>query len=125
MSDVISIRLNAEQGEQVVKQAQKVDEKPSEYVLNAVEQRIDRELKEQRANELNLESELSDLADIVAAEVDGATDIDTDQELFYSVALWDLISSEFPADKRAAAMEGASKKVQEEVANIRNKEAEE
>ncbi|MDS0223499.1 hypothetical protein NDI54_19345 [Haloarcula sp. S1AR25-5A] len=125
MSNVISIRLNPEQGEQVVKQAQKADEKPSEYVLKATEQRIDRELKEQRANELNLESELDDLADIVAAEVDGATDIDTDQELFYSVALWDLISSEFPADKRAAAMEGASEKVQEEVESIRNKEGQE
>ncbi|EMA14615.1 MULTISPECIES: hypothetical protein [Haloarcula] len=125
MSNVISIRLNPEQGEQVVKQAQKADEKLSEYVLKATEQRIDRELKEQRANELNLESELDDLADIVAAEVDGATDIDTDQELFYSVALWDLISSEFPADKRAAAMEGASEKVQEEVESIRNKEGQE
>jgi hypothetical protein len=125
MSNVISIRLNPEQGEQVVKQAQKADEKLSEYVLKATEQRIDRELKEQRANELNLESELDDLANIVAAEVDGATDIDTDQELFYSVALWDLISSEFPADKRAAAMEGASEKVQEEVESIRNKEGQE
>lgn len=122
MDETVTVRLSAEQEKQIVKQAKKADEEVSEYILKAVEQRISRELQEQRAEEVNLGAELDYIADAVTEEVAEATDVDTNQELYYSVALWDLISSEFPADKRAAAMDSAPEKVREQVEKIRNKE---
>jgi len=125
MSDKVTIRLSTEQRKEIVKQANKTGEGVSEYILKATEQRISRELQEQRAGELNLGSELDYIADAVVEDVEEATNVDTEQELFYSVALWDLISSEFPADKRATAMEEATDKLEEEVETIRNKEGQE
>jgi len=125
MSDKVTIRLSTEQRKEIAKQANKTGEGVSEYILKATEQRISRELQEQRAGELNLGSELDYIADAVVEDVEEATNVDTEQELFYSVALWDLISSEFPADKRATAMEEATDKLEEEVETIRNKEGQE
>jgi len=125
MDETVTVRLSAEQRKEIVKQANKTGEGVSEYILKATEQRISRELQEQRAGELNLGSELDYIADAVVEDVEEATNVDTEQELFYSVALWDLISSEFPADKRATAMEEATDKLEEEVETIRNKEGQE
>ncbi|EMA25709.1 plasmid mobilization protein [Haloarcula argentinensis] len=125
MSEKVTIRLSAEQRKEIVKQANKAGEGVSEYILKATERRISRELQEQRAGELNLGSELEYIADAVVEDVEEATNVDTDQELFYSVALWDLISSEFPAERRATAMEEATGKLEEEVERIRNKEGQE
>lgn len=124
MDETITVRLSAEQRTQIVKQAHKADEDISEYILKAAEERISRELQQQRADELGLGSELDDIADAVTPAVTGATEIDTTQELYYSVALWDLISAEFSAGRRAAAMEAAPEKMREQVENIRNKENE-
>ncbi|WP_121304605.1 plasmid mobilization protein [Haloarcula quadrata] len=125
MDETVTVRLSAEQRKEIVKQANKTGEGVSEYILKATEQRISRELQEQRAGELNLGSELDYIADAVVEDVEEATNVDTEQELFYSVALWDLIASEFPADKRATAMEEATDKLEEEVETIRNKEGQE
>ncbi|KZX49728.1 hypothetical protein [Haloarcula sp. K1] len=125
MSDTISLRMSAEEREQIVKQAQKVNEDLSEYILKATEQRIARELQDQRATELGLGPELEQIAESVTAEVNKAANIDTSQELAYTVALWDLLSSDYPSEERAAAMEGATERLQEQVENVRNKEGQE
>ncbi len=110
--------MSAEKKKQIVTQAEKNDETVTQFLLKAAEQRISRELQEQRANELGVADELQDLADSVTGEVSAATDIDTDQELCHTVALWELISSKYDADTRAAAMEEAPEKLQEQVAKV-------
>ncbi|GGM50429.1 hypothetical protein [Haloarcula argentinensis] len=118
MSESITFSMSAEKKKQIVTQAEKNDETVTQFLLKAAEQRISRELQEQRANELGVEQELQELADSVTEEVSAATDVDTDQELSHIVALWELISSEYDADTRAAAMEEAPEKLQEQVAKI-------
>ncbi|GCF15988.1 hypothetical protein Harman_39230 [Haloarcula mannanilytica] len=118
MSESITLSMSAEKKKQIVTQAEKNDETITQFLLKAAEQRISRELQEQRATELGIEQELQDLADSVTDEVSAATDVDTDQELCHIVALWELISSEYDPEKRAAAMEEAPEKLQEQVAKI-------
>ncbi|MFB9812644.1 hypothetical protein [Haloarcula sebkhae] len=125
MSDVISLRLSEEERDQIVRQARKVDEGLSEYILKATEQRIARELQDQRATELGVQPELEQIAESVTEEVSKAADIETTEELAYEVALWDLVSTDYPSEERAIAMEEAADKLQEEVANVRNKEGQE
>jgi uncharacterized protein (DUF1778 family) len=125
MSNPISIRVNPEEREQIVRQAQKVDEDLSEYMLKATEQRIARELQDQRAEELSLEPELEQIAESVTEQVSKAADIETTEELAYEVALWDLVSTDYSSEERAIAMDEATDKLQEEVANVRNKEDQE
>ena len=118
MDESITFSMSAEKKKQIVTQAEKNDETVTQFVLKAAEQRISRELQEQRANELGVADELQDLADSVTGEVSAATDIDTDQELCHTVALWELISSKYDADTRAAAMEEAPEKLEEQVAKV-------
>jgi Na+/phosphate symporter len=125
MGETVTVRLSAEERKQIVRQAQKADEDLSEYIRKATEQRIARELQDQRTEELSLASELEQVADEVTAVVSKAADIETTEELAYEVALWDLISTEYPSEKRAVAMEEATEKLQEEVENVRNKGDEE
>jgi len=125
MNEVISLRTSEEERKQIVRQAQKVDEDLSEYILKATEQRIARELQDQRAEELSLEPELEQVAESVTEQVSKAADIETTEELVYEVALWDLISTDYSSEERAIAMDEATDKLQEEVDNVRNKEGQE
>jgi hypothetical protein len=125
MSKTESITFSAtrRQKQQIVTQAKKQDENVSEFCLKAVEQRLARELQDQRVNELGLGTEFEQLTETITSEVEGVTDVETRQELYYSVALWELVSSEYPAEKRAKAMEKAPQKLAENTANLREKEA--
>ncbi|KAA9404545.1 hypothetical protein EGO51_18745 [Haloarcula hispanica] len=125
MNDIISLRMSEKERDQIVRQARKVDEDLSEYILKATEQRIARELHDQRAEELGLEPELEQIAESVTEQVNKAADIETTEELAYEVALWDLISTDYSSEERAIAMDEATDKLQEEVDNVRNKEGQE
>ncbi|RLM33133.1 hypothetical protein [Haloarcula sp. Atlit-120R] len=125
MNDIISLRMSEEERDQIVRQARKVDEDLSEYILKATEQRIARELHDQRAEELGLEPELEQIAESVTEQVNKAADVETTEELAYEVALWDLISTDYSSEERAIAMDEATDKLQEEVDNVRNKEGQE
>lgn len=121
-TESITFKASREQKQQIVTQAKKQDENLSEFCLKAVEQRLARELQDQRASELGLDTEFEQLTETITSEVAAVTDIETRQELYYSVALWELISSEYPSEKRSKAMETAPQKLEQNIANLREKE---
>jgi len=122
-SESITFSATREQKQQIVTQAKKQGENLSEFCLKAVEQRLARELQDQRVDELGFGTEFEQLTETITSEVEAVTDIETRQELYYSVALWELISSEYPSEKRAKAMEKAPQKLTQNIANLREKEA--
>lgn len=127
MSDkqVITLKTTPEQKQQIVHQAKKQDEDISEFVLKAAEQRISREVQTERVAELGIDSQLQQMADAVRSEIASATDIDTQQEFYYEIALWELISREYTAEECATAMNTAPDKAAEGIEELRNKAGDE
>jgi len=119
---VITVKATPEQKQQIVRQADNQDEDISEFVLKSAEQRISREVQTERVDELGMGSRLQEIADAVRTEIVSATDMDTQQEFYYEVALWELISSDYTAEECAAAMDTAPEKVVEDLEELRQKQ---
>ena len=122
MSDAQPISLYPEsplQREQIIDQANKQGENISEYCLEATRQRIIRERQGIQGTGIDLAAQLEALADDVTAEIAAVTDADTPGELVYLVALWELVSSEYPSEERAQAMDQAPDILAQQVAALR------
>ena len=122
MSDAQPISLYPEtplQREQIIEQANKQDENISEYCLEATRQRIIRERQGIQGTGMDLAAQLEALADDVTAEIAAVTDAETPGELVYLVALWELVSSEYPNEECAQAMEQAPDILAQHVAALR------
>jgi hypothetical protein len=122
MSDAQPISLYPEsplQREQIIEQANKQGENISEYCLEATRQRIIREQQDSHGTGTDLAAQLEALADDVTAEIAAVTDADTPGELVYLVALWELVSSEYPREERAKAIEQAPDILHQQVAALR------
>jgi len=107
------------QREQIVEQANKQGENISEYCLEATRQRIIREQQGIHGTGMNLAAQLEALANDVTAEIDAVTDAETPGELVYLVALWELVSSEYPSEERAQAIDQAPEILTQQVAALR------
>jgi hypothetical protein len=122
---------NPAQREQIVAQATKQDETVSEYCLKAAKQRLARELQDQdddlvvtsavdqRTDSHTLSVQFEALATDVTEEVARATDVDTQPELVYTVALWELLAGEFSNEQRASALAAAPDILDQRVAELR------
>jgi len=122
MGDTQPISLYPEsplQREQIVEQANKQGENISEYCLEATRQRIIREQQGIHGTGMNLAAQLEALANDVTAEIDAVTDAETPGELVYLVALWELVSSEYPSEERAQAIDQAPEILAQQVAALR------
>ena len=122
MSDAQPISLYPEsplQREQIIEQANKQGENISEYCLEATRQRIIRERQGIQGTGIDLAAQLEALADDVTAEIAAVTDAETPGELVYLVALWELVSSEYPSEERAQAMDQAPDILAQQVAALR------
>jgi hypothetical protein len=122
MSDAQPISLYPEtplQREQIIEQANKQDENISEYCLEATRQRIIRERQGIQGTGMDLAAQIEALADDVTAEIAAVTDAETPGELVYLVALWELVSSEYPNEECAQAMEQAPDILAQHVAALR------
>jgi len=122
MGDTQPISLYPEsplQREQIVEQANKQGENISEYCLEATRQRIIREQQGIHGTGMNLAAQLEALANDVTAEIDAVTDAETPGELVYLVALWELVSSEYPSEERAQAIDQAPEILTQQVAALR------
>lgn len=122
---------NSAQREQIVAQANKQDETVSEYCLKAAKQRLARELQDQdddlvvtsavdqRADSHTLSVQFEALATDVTEEVARATDVDTQPELVYTIALWELLGGEFSNEQRASALAAAPEILDQRIAELR------
>ena len=122
MSDAQPISLYPEtplQREQIIEQANKQDENISEYCLEATRQRIIRERQGIQGTGMDLAAQIEALADDVTAEIAAVIDAETPGELVYLVALWELVSSEYPNEECAQAMEQAPDILAQHVAALR------
>lgn len=140
MGDAQPISLypdNPAQREQIVRQANKQDETLSEYCLKATKQRLSRELQDQdddlavtsavdqRTDSYTLSAQFEALATDVTEEIASATDIDTQSEQVYTLALWELLASEFSSEQRASALAAASDILDQRLTELRQQGGEE
>lgn len=122
MSDAQPISLYPEsplQREQIVEQANKQGENISEYCLEATRQRIIRERQGIQGTGMDLAAQLEALTSDVTAEIATVTGAETPGELVYLVALWELVSSEYPSEERAQAIGQAPEILAQQVTALR------
>lgn len=113
-----------EQKEQIEIQASKHDQTVSKYCLEAVEQRIAREVRDERADETSIEDRVAALVSDVQEDVDSVIDPAPEQELLYEIALWELLSSEYSTEERQEALESGAEKFEKELENLAAKRGE-
>ncbi|MBX0288530.1 hypothetical protein EGH22_19555 [Halomicroarcula sp. F28] len=113
---------NIAQKQRIEAQADKHDTSVSEYCLMAIEQQIAREAEAERIDDLDIESRLDELQTDITAEVSTATDINTQQESLYGIALWELLGSEFSGKERTQALKKAPATLEEELEGLAEKE---
>ncbi|MFC7078074.1 hypothetical protein [Haloarcula halophila] len=113
-----------EQKEQIEIQASKHGQTVSKYCLEAVEQRIAREVRDERADEVSIEDRIETLVSDVQKNIDSVIDPAPEQELLYEIALWQLLSSEYSAEQRQDALESGAEKFEKELENLATKRGE-
>jgi hypothetical protein len=119
----ISVHPDSEaQVQQIKAQARKHDESVSEYCLMAIEQRIARETEAERLDELNIGTRLDDLQTAIIEDIQDATDIETEQELCYEIALWKLFGTDHSREMRRQAMEEAPDQLDKDLERLAAKE---
>lgn len=124
MSDVNPISVHpdsAAQKQQIVSQARKHDQSVSEYCLMAIEQRIARETEAERLDDLDIDSQLDELKRDVTEDIAAAIEVNTQQEVLYEIALWDLLSSDYSEEECREAIANAPDKLDRELENMAEK----
>ena len=122
MGNVQPISLYPEsplQREQIVEHAKEQNQEISEYCLEATRQRIIREKQGVHGTGMDLAAQIQSLADDVTGDIASVTDPEMPSELVYLVALWELVSSEYPNEERAEALEQAPAILARQVAALR------
>lgn len=125
MSETTRITIypdNDAQKQRIEAQAEKHDQSVSEYCLLAIEQRIAREAESERLDDLDLDSQLDELKATITADIAEATDVTTQQECYYEVALWELLGSEYSQEERLEAMRGAPDQLETDLEKLADKE---
>lgn len=125
MSDLPPISVHPDskaQVQQIKAQARKHDESVSEYCLMAIEQRIARETEAERLDELDIETQLEDLQAAIIGDIRNATDIDTEQEFYYEIALWKLLGTDHSSETRRQAISGAPDQLDTDLERLAAKE---
>jgi hypothetical protein len=125
MSETTRITIypdNDTQKQRIEAQAEKHDQSVSEYCLLAIEQRIAREAESERLDDLDLDSQLDELKATITADIAEATDVTTQQECYYEVALWELLGSEYSQEERLEAMRGAPDQLETDLEKLADKE---
>ena len=123
-NNIISLYPSAEQKEQIETQADKHDESLSQYCLEAVEQRIAREVRDETAADASVEERVAGLVSDVQRDVESVIDPTPDQELLYEIALWELLSSEYSKEDQEKALKSAANKFEKELENLAAKRGE-
>lgn len=139
MSDRSMITLypdNQAQLEQIATHAEKQDESVSRYCLKATKQRINRELQDedddlvvtsavdQRTDSHTLSVQLEAIARDITDAIASVSDVDTQPERVYSVALWKLLAGEFSSEQRASALEAAPEILDQRVTELQDQAGE-
>lgn len=124
MSDVNPISVHPDSGaqkQQIVAQARKHDESVSEYCLTAIERRIARETEDERLEDLDIDSRLDELKADITEDIAAATEVGTQQEALYEIALWDLLSSDYSEEECREAIANAPDKLDRELEKMAEK----
>lgn len=89
----------------------------------AIEQRIARETEAERLDDFAIEARLENLKTAITTDIEAATDINTQQEYCYEVALWELLADGYASDRRRQAMQKAPDKLDEQLEKLAEKES--
>ncbi|MFC7078333.1 plasmid mobilization protein [Haloarcula halophila] len=113
-----------EQKEQIEQRAQQCGVSVSEYCLEAVEQRIARELQQKRMSDIGVENRIDEINEELNNRADRIFGGSTDQEQLYGIALWELLSGEFSRETRKESMKSASNKLDKGIKKLQKKDGE-
>lgn len=123
-NNIISLYPSDEQREQIERQADKHDESLSQYCLKAVEQRIAREVRDEKAADTSFEDRVTALVSDVQQDVETVIDPAPEQELLYEIALWELLSSDYSKEDQQEALESAANQFEKELEKLAAKRGE-
>lgn len=113
-----------EQKDRIEQRAQQCGVSVSEYCLEAVEQRIARELQQKRMSDIGIEDRIDELNEELNNRTTRICGGSTDQERLYGTALWELLSDEFSREARKESMKSASNKLDKGIKKLQKNESE-
>ncbi|MFC6977026.1 hypothetical protein ACFQL1_23650 [Halomicroarcula sp. GCM10025709] len=113
-----------EQKDRIEERADECGVSVSEYCLEAVEQRIARELQQKRMSDLGIEDQINDITQKLNTRATRVFGGSTEQEQLYGIALWELLGDEFSKEARKESMESASERLDKGVEKLKNKRSE-
>ena len=89
----------------------------------AIERQNALEAETERIDDMDLESRLDELRTAITADISSATEISTQQESLYGIALWNLLGSAHSEEERLDALKQAPATLDEELEGLTQKEA--
>ena len=97
----------------------------SKYCVVALDKQIARDVRSERISETGLEEQLSDMEANILDEVESALSPSTEEAVLHGVALWNLISEEYPGEKQAEALSQASDRLDTGLEKLQRQKGEE
>ncbi|QIO25003.1 hypothetical protein [Haloarcula sp. JP-L23] len=122
MSKHVTFYTSDEQKEMIDQMADKRDMSLSQYCVLALDRQLARDVRLERISETDLDQQLEQMQDEVLDEIESTFAPSTEEEQFYGVALWNLLSSEHPSEAQADAMSNASEQLDRGLEKLRQKE---